>query len=240
MRVTLIEAGAPPEAIRADWPAYPAMFETLLKGVDDGFAYEAVALWRGAALPDPAGLEAVLITGSAAGVYDDEPWMAPLMDFIRWSAAENVPQIGICFGHQAIAQALGGQVVKSDKGWGIGRHVYQVADRPAWMGEAPPAQFALTVSHQDQVITPPPGADVLARSEFTPHAALAYAQGPAISFQGHPEFTDAYARALYQARLGRPLTPGQLAAAEASLAEHPEDDRLVAGWMAAFLRGAAG
>ena len=156
--LTIIETGQAPEGIRADWPSYPAMFETLLAPHLPGWTYQSVALSRGQTLPDPAGLDAILITGSPAGVYDDVPWMTSLMDFIRWAANAQVPQIGICFGHQAIAHALGAKVAKSDKGWGIGRHVYDVIAAPSWMRAPPPDTFSLGVSHQDQVLPLPPGA----------------------------------------------------------------------------------
>ena len=183
MKITIIETGRPMPRLRPDFPNYPAMFETLISRADDGFAFETVALLDGAPLPDPETLDAVLITGSPAGVYDPEPWMPVLMDFIRWCAARTVPQVGICFGHQAMAQALGGQVVKAPKGWGLGRHTYDVEKRQPWMGEAPPETFSLAVSHQDQVIAPPPGATVVAASDFCVFAGLAYSQGPARIFQ---------------------------------------------------------
>ncbi len=238
MILTVIETGRPPAAIQSAWPGYPAMFRTLLRPQLPELEVEIVALARGQSLPDPAGLEAVLITGSAAGVYDDEPWIPPLLDFIRWAAAEATPQVGICFGHQALGQALGGQVIASPKGWGLGRHVYDILAPQPWMGKMPPARFSLNVSHQDQVVVPPPGAVTFAASSFTPHAALAYAQGPAISFQGHPEFSDAFSGALYRARQGRPLTERQVAEAERSLSGGPADADLVAGWIAGFLKHA--
>lgn len=238
MKITILETGRPMAPLRGKFPDYPAMFEALISRADEGFRYETVALVDGAPLPDPDRLEAVLITGSPVGVYDPEPWMPLLMDFIRWTAAEAVPQVGICFGHQAMAQALGGQVVKSPKGWGLGRHTYDVTARQSWMGETPPEEFSLAVSHQDQVIAPPPGAVVTAASDFCVFAGLAYAQGPAISFQGHPEFSNAFSTALYENRRGRPLTDDQVDSAVASL-EQPEDNDLLAGWIANFYRGTA-
>jgi len=238
MILTVIETGKPPEAIRPDWPAYPAMFQDLLRPALPDLEVETVALAEGQDLPDPATLDAVLITGSAAGVYDDLPWIPALLDFIRWAAAEATPQVGICFGHQALGQALGGQVIPSPKGWGIGRHRYDVQAPQPWMGRTPPSHFSLNVSHQDQVVVPPPGAVTVAASSFTPYAALTYAQGPAISFQGHPEFSDAFSAALYRARKGRPLTGVQVADAERSMTDGAADARLVANWIANFLKDA--
>ena len=114
--LSIIETGRPPATIEGNWPLYPAMFETLMAPHLPHWSYQAIALSEGEALPDPATLDAILHTGSPAGVYDDAPWMAPLMNFIRGARRAGTPQIGICFGHQAIAHALGARVEKSDKG----------------------------------------------------------------------------------------------------------------------------
>ncbi len=238
MKLTIIETGEAPEAIRADWPDYPAMFEALLSPHAPDMSFETVALSQGAALPDPANLEAILITGSPAGVYDETPWMAPLMDFIRWAGAAQVPQVGICFGHQAVAHAFGAEVSKSPKGWGIGRHGYDIQARPDWMDGYTGDTFSLGVSHQDQVHTLPPGAELIAASAFTPYAALAYPGQNAISFQGHPEFSPGFSCALYNIRKGTRFAPEQVEAAEQSLAA-PIDNDLVGHWIANFLAAAS-
>lgn len=236
--LTIIETGQAPEPIRADWPDYPAMFEMLLAAYLDGWTYQSLPLLQGEALPDPSSLDAILITGSPAGVYDDTPWMTPLRDFIRWAAAATVPQIGICFGHQAIAHALGAQVTKSDKGWGIGRHVYDITAPQKWMGDPPPSTFSLGVSHQDQVQSLPPGAQLVARSDFCSHAALSYPAINAISFQGHPEFSPEFNCALYSIRKGTTLPADMVETAKQSL-QTSVDNALVGLWMAAFLKKAA-
>lgn len=144
--------------------------------------------------------------------------------------------VGVCFGHQIIADALGGQVGKSHKGWGIGRHTYEITGRLDWMAGAGET-LSLSVSHQDQVIAPPDGAITLARSAHTDHAMLAYTNAPVISVQGHPEFSDRFVSALWSARRGKALTDDQVDAALESLA-HPEDNALVADWITRFLRNA--
>ncbi|MEM7493611.1 MAG: type 1 glutamine amidotransferase [Pseudomonadota bacterium] len=235
--LTIIETGQAPEAIRSDWPDYPTMFQTLLEPHLDGWDYSSVRLSQGEVLPDPASLDAILITGSPAGVYDNEPWMPPLMDFIRWSASAETPQIGICFGHQAIAHALGAKVGKSGKGWGIGRHIYDVVHSQDWMGTEPPDNFSLGVSHQDQVQSLAPGATLIGRSDFCEFAAIAYPAAKAISFQGHPEFTPDFNCSLYGVRKGTVLPTDFVNAAEESL-QTPVDNHLVGSWMAAFLKAA--
>ena len=142
--------------------------------------------------------------------------------------------VGVCFGHQIIADAMGGDVRKSEKGWGVGRHVYDVLGAPDWMSGAGKT-VALSVSHQDQVITPPAAAVTLARSAHTDHAMLVYQDAPVMSLQGHPEFSDEFVAALYAARRGKSLSVAQVDDAIASLSA-PVDSVLVGQWMTRFLR----
>ena len=234
MKLTIIETGLPPEAIRDRYEGYPAMFAELISRADPDMTFKTVSPVKGEALPDPASLEAILITGSAYGVYDDVPWMTDLKDWIGFAAEHEVPMIGICFGHQVIADALGGDVRKSDKGWGIGRHTYRLQKTPHWMTNTP-EQFSVGVSHQDQVLSPPADADVLAGNEFCPHAGLLYNRAPILSFQGHPEFSDTFMGDLYEARKGRPLTEAQVDKAIASF-KTPHDNDLMGRWMVEFLK----
>lgn len=234
MKVTIIETGRAPGRLSEDFPRYPRMFEALLSAADAGLRFETVSLVEGEALPDVAACEGVLITGSPAGVYDATPWMEPLRRFVRAAFAVETPMVGVCFGHQIIADAMGGDVRKSEKGWGVGRHTYQLLQHRPWMAGAG-ASVSLAVSHQDQVITPPEGAVTLARSAHTEHAMLAYAQAPVMSLQGHPEFGDDFVAALYAARRGR-LSDAQVDGAIASLGR-AHDNARVGQWMASFLRG---
>ena len=232
MKLTIIETGLVPEAIRDEFEDYPAMFRAMMDAVG-AFDFETVSVVTGEALPGPEGLEGVMITGSPAGVYDPEPWIGPLMEFIRQAARADVPLVGICFGHQILAEALGGKVVKSEKGWAAGRHIYDVVACPDFIGEACPAVIGGAASHQDQVVTLPPGARIIAASDFTPYAGLYYPDAPALSFQCHPEFSDAYSAALYasrRARLGDEMTDRALESLEV------EGDHVrLARWIAAFL-----
>jgi len=233
MKLTIIETGLPPEPLRADWPTYPAMFEALISQVDDGFSYETVSIVTGDSFPAVDGLDGVIHTGSAYGVYDDVAWMPGLMDFIRRAANAGTPQFGVCFGHQAMAEALGGEVVKSDKGWGVGRHEYDTPHRPDWMSSGPDT-FALAVSHQDQVVAVPEGTRVTAASDFCEYAGLAYAGSPSASFQGHPEFGADFASALHQLR--RERIGGELVDEAVASFAAPLDSLHVAKWMADFFR----
>jgi GMP synthase-like glutamine amidotransferase len=236
MRLTIIQTGDVPAALKPRFGHYPDMFRRMFDEADTALDYDTVPIFDGAPFPDAGALDAVLITGSAAGVYDDHhAWMEPLRQFIRGAYAQKTPMIGICFGHQIMADALGGDVRKSDKGWGLGRHTYGVTQRPASFGPAPDA-LAIACSHQDQVLVPPADAEVFLASDFTPNAGLVYRNGAAISLQPHPEFEDDYTLALAELRRGRaPDAVIDTAVASLSTASHSRD---VAGYLGAFLRAA--
>jgi GMP synthase-like glutamine amidotransferase len=232
MRLTLIQPTDVPGPLRDRFGAYHLMFERLFAG--EGFAFETIQLSAGQPLPDPRRLDATLIMGSAAGVYDTHhQWLEPLREYIRKAYAARTPMVGICFGHQIIADALGGDVRKSEKGWGLGRHIYTVKSRPAMFGVDLP-EFAIACSHQDQVIVPPARAETFLASDFTPHAGLVYGNGAALSLQSHPEFEDEYALALAELRRGK-APDAVIDAAVASLSR-ASDSREIAGYLAAFLK----
>jgi GMP synthase-like glutamine amidotransferase len=197
----------------------------------DAYDWRVYAADEGEYPETPEACDAYIVTGSAAGVYDDDPWIARLLEFLR-SAKGRAKLVGVCFGHQAMAQAFGGRVVKSPKGWGIGEHDYRIVRREPWMDDA--AQVRMPASHQDQVVEAPPAADVVAASDFTPFAMLAWRDQPAISMQPHPEFEPAYAKALIEARRGKVYADDEADRAIASL-DLPDDRKRVAGWIRAFL-----
>jgi GMP synthase-like glutamine amidotransferase len=223
-RVTIIETGIVSPKNRERHGSYPQMFERMIAAADASVTFDTVSIAAGEPLPDIGGLQAILITGSSAGVYDDFEWIAPLEAFVRAANLRKVPMVGVCFGHQLIAHALGGTVRKSEKGWGLGRHVYDV---PPGNGVIDGTRIALACSHQDQVITPPAGARTILSSDFTPHAGLLYAGGSTFSVQAHPEFTLGFALACCEMVRSNGDAPDSVVApAEASLAEPLESARL--------------
>ena len=182
MRVCIIETGLPPEECQAEFGTYPVMIENWLKPVLPEASFETISVVSGENLPEnPAGFDAYVISGSRHGVYDEIEWIAQLEAFLVRLRDAKIPLCGICFGHQIMAQAYGGIVEKSDKGWGFGTQKYQLhnEDNP------------VLVLHQDQVVQAPESATPVGGNEFCPLGALRY-DFPALSVQFHPEISPAY------------------------------------------------
>ncbi len=224
--IAVLETGRPPSLLQPAHGDYPSMFARLL---GEGFDTRPFDVQAGD-LPDPTAVDGVIITGSAAGVYEDHAWIPPLLDWIR-NARGRTRLVGVCFGHQAMAQALGGRVEKSERGWGVGLHRYRVVESQPWM-TPPLPEITLSASHQDQVVIKPGDARVTLASDFTPYAGLAWDDN-VISFQPHPEFSRAFTGALVEGRRGR-IEDAVVDRAVESL--KAGDDRAVVGdWIRRFL-----
>ena len=213
---------------------YPGMFEQLLLAEDSSLEISSFAALDGELPQNLEACDAYLITGSRFGVYEDHQWIRYLEALVRDLFAAAKPVIGICFGHQIIAQSLGGQVGKSRKGWGVGVHTWKLDEKPDWMNHND-EHFSMLVSHQDQVHALPANGKTLAQSEFCSIAAFQIGS-TALGFQGHPEFSKDYSEAIMELRrdiIGEEVYQTGMA----SLSEVPQGD-LVARWSLDFIRHA--
>lgn len=240
--IGIFATGIPPESLRDTYPSYAGMFVDLLAPFMPHTRFRVYDVQANQWPESLQECDGWIITGSKCGVYDDLPWMRQLQVLIRDIAESDQRLVGICFGHQIMAAAMGASVEKYSGGWGVGLHHYEMKKPPllnrdsSFMGDEPPHDLVLNAMHQDQVMNCPPSAQVLARSDFCPYAALIYEQGM-LSFQPHPEFSLDYERDLLQDRQGITIEPKQAEAAIAELTEQARVDNTIVGrWIARFLQ----
>jgi GMP synthase-like glutamine amidotransferase len=207
---------------------YREMFAALLSGAKFSY-YEA---HRGKLPADARECDAWVCTGSKYGVYDNLPWIDELSGFIRKVKAAEAPFVGICFGHQVLAHALGGEVAKAKQGWGVGVLPLQILTQEDWM-QPPRPEVRIQHMHQDQVMRLPPESVVLGRS---PHCEVGmFRVGETmLGIEGHPEFTAEFAEALIRARRDR--IGSERSEAALKTVKEPNDGSLVGRWIARFLR----
>ncbi|MEM8660296.1 MAG: GMP synthase [Pseudomonadota bacterium] len=224
------------DQVRPEWVPrfgeYPDMFIDLLQKVDPTLSFRVYDVEHEQYPADIDEVDAYLMTGSKSSVYEDKPWITQLAEFVRELNRRRKKLIGICFGHQMVAQALGGETKKSPKGWGVGLHTYTFDEMPAWHDGGDP-DFSILVSHQDQVMANAEGAHVLAGSDFCENA-VCQVDNHILTFQGHPEFVPAYSQKIIDLR--RELIGEQTYEKGVSSLEIPPERERVARWMLSFLR----
>jgi GMP synthase (glutamine-hydrolysing) len=189
--VLIIHTGEPDEKLKAAHGGYAAFMQQAA-----GLAAaetRVVAVYLGEKLEDPACYRAALITGSPAMVTDKEPWSEQTAQWLRDAARQELPMFGVCYGHQLLAHALGGEVAYNPAGREVGTFpVRHLGDDPL-LAETP-REFPAQMMHAQSVIQPPPGSIVLGESAMDPHQILRIGRN-VYSTQFHPEFTPAFVRA---------------------------------------------
>ena len=222
MKIGILQTGHAPETLEQSFGDYDLMFRLLLDGNDFDFATYAVVDDE---FPDSAiDADGWLITGSRHGAYEDHPWIPRLEQLIREIHAARKPLIGVCFGHQIIAQALGGKVEKFADGWAVGRTEYD------YDGE----KVTLNAWHQDQVTTLPEGARVLGSNAFCENAMVAYGD-TTWTVQAHPEYSNDFIQGLMDTR-GKGVVPDALMDDAKNRQNAPDDNAKIGRFMAEFLK----
>lgn len=198
MKIGILQTGRSPDEMRETHGDYDDLFKNLL--ADRGFTFDTYPVLDGIFPANENAADGWLITGSKFGAYEDHDWIPPLEEFLRKAYAASVPIVGVCFGHQILAQALGGKVEKFAGGWSVGPTEY-------FSGTHENTDTVMAW-HQDQVTELPEGAEVVAGNDFCQYAILSYGDR-AFTIQPHPEFNAAFVKDLIAAR--RQVLPADIA-----------------------------
>ncbi len=232
MRIGILETDRVPDDLIDDFGSYADMVEAWLRQECREFSFSHYDVVQQIYPQNISECDAYLITGSKASAYDQTPWLFTLSQFIReLYICSTKKLIGICFGHQLIAQSLGGVVSKSPKGWGVGLAQTEVYKTELWM--MPIAKsFKLPVIHQDQVIKLPKNGTAIAGNPFCPYSIIKYGDS-VLTFQGHPEHQKTYTRALMLRR--KDVIDEKVLCIGLRSLDNDSDAQLVAKWVVNFL-----
>ncbi|WP_417248541.1 type 1 glutamine amidotransferase [Celeribacter sp.] len=228
MRLGVLQCGYPPDLVRETHGDFAAMFTRLFAPHDvEIVTYNVVDMVFPEGITD---CDAWLVSGSKHGAYEDHAFIPPLEEFIRDCHTEGRRMVGICFGHQIIAQALGGRVEKYAGGWSVGRRAYDFGTL---------GTLHLNAWHQDQVVALPQGAEVVASNPTCANAALLYGD-TILTLQPHPEITNPVVSDYLRAFDGSPAYPPEVLDAARAQGGQPNDETTVGAMLAAFLRDGRG
>jgi len=234
MRVGILQCDSVRPELQPRFGDYPDMFRSLLttERVQPEFRVHDLTRDRFPGSVDEC--DAWLVTGSKWCVNDGEDWIEQAHRFVLEVHRQTRPLVGICFGHQMVARALGGRVERAEVGWGAGLHTARIIEHRPWMQPARET-LSLLVSHQDQVTEPPPELECLATHDFCPYDMFQLGDH-ILTLQGHPEFDPEYSRTLIEIRREQ-IGAEQAQAALASLSTSP-DREIAAEWIHRFLEHA--
>ena len=231
MKIGILQAGQSPRELQREHGDFVDMFQDMFRTQDFTFRHYAVCEMKFPSSVFDA--EGWLVTGSKCGAYESHAWIPPLEEFLRSSYREGVRVVGICFGHQIFAQAMGGKVEKYQGGWQVGMQNYDLTEL-----QAPDLtkKSCVPAWHQDQVVSKPASAEILGHSSHCRYAVLGY-EDRALTFQPHPEFTKPFLEDLIEFRKNM-LDASVILKAQKSLTQN-SDALKVARHIAAFYRQSA-
>ena len=225
MLIGILQCGHAPDDVQAQHGDFNNMFAVLLQGQD--FTFQTWNVVDQDFPSSPLEADGWLITGSKHGAYEDHAFIKPLTELIKDIYASAQPMVGVCFGHQLIAQALGGKVEKFNGGWAIGRQNYTFGTHGA---------VTLNAWHQDQVTALPPGAEVIASNDFCKYAAVIYGT-KAYTIQPHPEFSNSIFTDYVSVRRHSTSYPPELMDCADQMKNVPTQDAIIAATLQASSRG---
>lgn len=205
----ILLAGEMPATVAAEHGDYTSLYRRMLN--DERFTIRSYRVMKGDFPISITDCDAWLVSGSSSSAYDNHAWIRSLEAFLRDAYKRRMPIVGVCFGHQVLAKALGGRVQRQKGGFLAGVRRYHFLD----------TTLPLVAAHGDQVTVPPPGAVVVASAPYCPNAALRYGD-IAFSIQPHPEYSPTLLADLVKelstpdvhkdakACIGMPVMPGRV------------------------------
>src|SRR3954470_15189021 len=236
MNIGLLACDDVPERFRHIAGGYQDMFDALLRPHIPGFTFTRFDVVKGEIPASPDACDVYLCTGSRYSVYDERDWIEALKAFVRDVHDAGKTFVGVCFGHQVLAQALGGRVSKADQGWGVGVLDMEILAPEAWM-RPPQRHCRLQYMHGDQVLDMPSDSTLLAAAPHCPVAMFKVGE-TMLGIEGHPEFPAAYEEALLRAR--RERIGAQIVDAALESLATPTDHELAGRWIANFIEQGSG
>ena len=220
MKIGILLVGRASEDLVDKYGTYAEMLINLINSDEKLFEFKTFNILDGIFPLNHNDCDGWIVTGSPHGVYEEHSWIPIVSQLIKDIYDNKLPIFGVCFGHQLIAQALGGNVEKSIKGWGLGLHTYQINNKTNYMGNLS-SEVTLNICHQDQVLSPPNGATVYAKSDFCENAGF-YIKDKVLTMQAHPEFLVDFIKALLTARRDVTIPKQFVDPALIGLKSHPD------------------
>lgn len=233
LRIGILECDHIDPELKDKYGDYQEMFDDLVHLQDKDIQLSVYDLTVGQLPLDLNACDAYIITGSRYGVYEDIPWIFDAKQLVKRIYEAKIPTIGICFGHQLIAESLGGKVIRArDKGYGLGVQSWEIISTPAWMGETGVTSISLNACHQDQVIKMPDNSELLVSSDFCPIAG--FQVGTMLGIQGHPEFDYEYTDYLFKKH--KDSLDKEIRRETFDSLEKKPDSNLAGAWMVNFIK----
>jgi GMP synthase-like glutamine amidotransferase len=233
MKLCILDNDTLDPTLAATYRSFGDMFTRLFGSAGATWDIDTFNTTRGEYPDSFAPYDAVLLTGSHADAFSQDPWVVELRRRVTDLLAQRKKMAGVCFGHQLIALCMGARVGRAPQGWGTGRMTYQW-HRQDLPQAADRTSISLLASHQDQVFELPPGACLVASSDFCPVAAFTVGE-EVFCIQPHPEFVENFSAYLLEKRR-HIYGEAQYSASMASL-EQGHDGVHIARMLVAFLEG---
>lgn len=232
VKIGILECDCVIENLQDDFKDYPGMFIESFNDLGSDFEYNIYNVTKNNFPVDIDECDGYITTGSCASANDDDTWIAKLEEFIRSCYRQEKKLVGVCFGHQLLAKALGGKVERSDSGWGIGLIENRVLQHKPWM-EPSLSQFNMIICHEDQVIQIPENTELLVSNDHCTNFIFQCGE-KLLGIQGHPEFSKDFCSALMKERADI-IPKDRLEAGYSSLSDNP-NNQLLMQWIINFLK----